>query len=77
MIRLIQAGQGTNSDSPLAGRFGPVSLPCPWVETEPRLFQYQPGTNLMMIPRMGYNSLPLPLFALWLARAKGKSQDQH
>jgi len=59
MIRLIQAGQGTNSDSRFTGRFGPGFPPMPVEpETEPRLFQYQPGTNLMMIPRMGYNSLP-------------------
>lgn len=59
MIRLIQAGQQTTSDSRFTGRFGPGFPPMPVEpETEPRLFQYQPGTNLMMIPRMGYNSLP-------------------
>ena len=59
MIRLIQAGQQTTSDSRFTGRFGPGFPPMSVEpETEPRLFQYQPGTNLMMIPRMGYNSLP-------------------
>ena len=58
MIRLIQAGQSTVSDSRFSGRFGPGFPPMPVEpEAEPRLFQYQPGTNLMMIPRMGYNVL--------------------
>lgn len=59
MIRLIQAGQSPVSDTRFTGRFGP-GLPPDLVEpeTEPRLFQYQPGANLMMIPRMGYNVLP-------------------
>lgn len=59
MLRLIQAGQSTQSDSQFTGQFGPGYPPMPVEpETEPRLFQYQPGANLMMVPRMGYNALP-------------------
>lgn len=59
MIRLIQAGQSTTSESRFDGRFGPGFPPMPVEpETEPRLFQYMPGINLMMVPRMGYNVLP-------------------
>jgi hypothetical protein len=59
MIRLIQAGQSTVSESRFSGRFGPGYPPMPVEpEPEPRLFQYQPGINLMMIPRMGDGVLP-------------------
>lgn len=59
LIQLINAGASTVSDSRFTGRFGPGYPPMPIEpETEPRLFEYQPGVNLMMIPRMGFGLLP-------------------
>jgi hypothetical protein len=44
------------------GLFGPGQPVLPvWPEEQPRLFEYQPGINLVSIPRAGFGLAPFPM----------------
>ncbi|RJR09984.1 hypothetical protein C4588_04145 [Candidatus Parcubacteria bacterium] len=53
------------------GTFGPGSPPETWWGDEaPRLFEYQPGINLITTPRAGYGILPYPVLRALATSAK-------
>ncbi len=54
---LLQMAQAAN-----LALFGPGAPPQPLMDDEPpRLFEYQPGINLVTVPRAGFGVLPLPV----------------
>ena len=58
---LVRMGQAANAAA--GGMFGPGEPPLPanGGEEHPRLYQYQPGINLVMQPRTAYHMLPFSI----------------
>ncbi len=57
---LLNMAQSANAA--LTSQFGPGQAAQPlWGDEPPRLFEYQPGHNLVTVPRAGYGVLPFPV----------------
>ena len=60
--QLIAQQQGWDKPPSLDQRFGPGSPVLPVLpEEEPRLYEYQPGVNLISMPRSGFGLTPFPV----------------